>query len=80
VYDAPAVLEALIPGERPHVVFEQFKVTPVAEGAALVTYVSRSAPGDPKPPALRSSLWCVLEGRWQLVFHQGTPLPVDAKP
>ncbi|MFN7930485.1 MAG: DUF4440 domain-containing protein [Blastocatellia bacterium] len=23
----------------------------------------------------RSSLWQWLEGRWQLVFHQGTPIP-----
>lgn len=25
--------------------------------------------------ALRSSIWCVRDARWRLVFHQGTPAP-----
>ena len=42
---------------------------------ALVTYRSvRLTPAAPPFRALRSSVWVHREGRWQIVFHQGTPL------
>jgi hypothetical protein len=75
ITDATSTLDALIAGGRPRIMFEEFKATPVADGVVLVTYVSRSVwePGW-KPTALRSSLWIRREGRWQIVFHQGTRL------
>lgn len=76
VFDTAAVLEALIPGGRPRILLENFTATNVATGVVLVRYVSRSVAGAGwKPPALRSSLWCHRNGRWQLLFHQGTRLP-----
>jgi hypothetical protein len=78
VYDAAAILEVLVPGGRPRIVLEEFKATVVATGVVLVRYVSRSVAGaEWKPPALRSSLWCLREGRWQLFFHQGTRWPSE---
>ena len=81
IYDVATTLEALTAGgARPRLMFEDFRAAPVAPGAMLVTYVSRSVSGPGwKPPALRSSLWCVREGRWQLVFHQGTRLAADSE-
>ncbi len=45
---------------------------------ALVTYRT-SRPGEdgstPQRIALRSSTWVRREDRWQVLFHQGTPVP-----
>jgi glyoxylase I family protein len=46
---------------------EDFAVTRLAAGAALVTYRSR----DPRH-ARRSSIWVRRGGRWVMRFHQGT--------
>jgi hypothetical protein len=76
IYDSSTTLDALTPGGRPRIVLEDFKAAIVADGAVLVTYLSRNAPGPGwKPPALRSSLWIRRAERWQLLFHQGTRLP-----
>jgi hypothetical protein len=76
IYDAAATLGALTPGARPRLVLEDFAVAPVADGAVLVTYRSKTAAGPGwKPPALRSSLWVRSSAGWQLLFHQGTRLP-----
>ncbi|MDP9087567.1 MAG: nuclear transport factor 2 family protein [Pseudomonadota bacterium] len=78
IFDRATVLEALQQGDRPRVVLENFKANVIARGVILVTYLSRSVPGERwTPPALRSSLWCRLQEHWQLVFHQGTPLPAE---
>jgi hypothetical protein len=49
-------------------VVEGFEINGLAEGAALVTY--RAV--HPHQTSLRSSLWVRREGRWKMVFHQGT--------
>ena len=78
IFDRATVLQALVQGDRPRVVLENFKANVIAQGVILVTYISRSVPGARwTPPALRSSLWCRREERWQLVFHQGTSLPTE---
>jgi glyoxylase I family protein len=46
---------------------EDFAVARLGVGVALVTYRSR----DPRH-ARRSSIWVRRNGRWQMVFHQGT--------
>ena len=81
LFDAEAVLDALlVPGGRPRIQLEDFTATAVTAGVVLLGYVSRSVAGAGwKPPALRSSLWCYREGRWQMLFHQGTRLPVDER-
>lgn len=30
--------------------------------------------------ARRSSIWCLRDARWRLVFHQGTPASIQAQP
>ena len=46
----------------------------LAPGVALVTYreVRREDPARPGLASLRSSVWVLRDGRWQMVFHQGT--------
>jgi hypothetical protein len=57
---------------------QSVKMTRLADDVALLTYrSSKSHPGAPRPVhAHRSSIWKRIDGRWQLVFHQGTPLGV----
>jgi hypothetical protein len=47
----------------------------LAEDIALLTYRStRSIALEPATRALRSSLWIYRNSRWQMLFHQGTPI------
>ncbi|HVN83698.1 MAG TPA: DUF4440 domain-containing protein [Candidatus Binatia bacterium] len=49
----------------------QFEVRLLASHIALVTYRAQSHT-EPPIHTLRSSLWQHCEGKWQIVFHQGT--------
>ncbi|MEO0939705.1 MAG: nuclear transport factor 2 family protein [Pseudomonadota bacterium] len=51
-----------------------YSVELVAPGVALATYTSEVRYGDQIEVGRRSSLWVKYDGRWQLRFHQGTPL------
>jgi hypothetical protein len=52
-----------------------FDVAVLAEGVALLTYLSAhmNAAGNPHRHTLRSSVWVCTEAGWQMRFHQGTP-------
>ena len=52
------------------VTLEEFRAEPLGETAALATYQSVHADGVVR----RSSVWVWRDGRWQMLFHQGTPL------
>jgi ribonuclease HI len=43
----------------------------VSDGLILLTYHSEAPHGS----ALRSSWWARSDAGWQIVFHQGTPVP-----
>jgi glyoxylase I family protein len=46
-----------------------------AADIALLTYRStRTTALKVASHALRSSLWVYRDGRWQMIFHQGTPI------
>jgi hypothetical protein len=78
IFDAETVLGALGGvAQRPvraPISLEGFRTERIAPNVVLATYLAR-VPAGPgwKPPTLRSSLWCKRDGRWQIVFHQGTP-------
>ena len=83
IFDAETVLGALggvaqRPSRAP-ISLEGFRTERVAPNVVLATYLAR-VPAGPgwKPPTLRSSLWCKRDGRWQILFHQGTPTPSEA--
>jgi hypothetical protein len=52
----------------------EFHASVLAPGVVLVTYraVRRTAADGQPTRSLRSSVWKVIDGRWQMVFHQGT--------
>jgi len=61
-----------VTGESIDANLRDVQVQMVAEGVALVTYVSEVR-HETLDLANRSSVWVWRDGRWQLRFHQGTP-------
>jgi hypothetical protein len=55
---------------------QNLRVVWLAPDVALATYRSqKSRPSVGQPDrANRSSIWKKIDGRWQMLFHQGTPL------
>lgn len=83
VYDKAQTVAALTeeqkqgPGVVP--VASGFRTSLLADGVALVTYrTERRPPSGPVTRSRRSSIWKQIDGRWQMVFHQGTPVPPEA--
>jgi hypothetical protein len=75
VYTKAAILNFLQEEQEIRVAMREFACQFVSEGVALVTYRSeRLEPGGEAIQALRSSLWVWRDKRWQMMFHQGTPL------
>jgi hypothetical protein len=52
-----------------------FKTLVLAPGVVLATYRAiRHGPSEEQSTSsLRSSIWKWIDGRWQMIFHQGTP-------
>lgn len=79
-FDKPAVLRAL-PAESGAFRYRAFdiQVQSLAPDLAQVRYRSERRAGDEPPrQALRSSLWQRRDGRWRMLFHQGTPISGNA--
>ena len=75
VFSRDAIL-AMLAAEPPRVARQAlgFKVRQLAPGVALTTWrVLR----DDGIETLRSSVWQQQDGRWQMVFHQGTQAAKD---
>jgi hypothetical protein len=60
-----------------HASMSDFQAKLLGPGIALTTYrlikQDREVAGEKH--SLRSSIWKLMDGRWKLVFHQGTPTP-----
>ena len=72
VFDREAIISLLsAEASSPrHLSLRDFACLPLGPDAALVTY--RSASHGLVAEALRSSIWAHRDGRWQMLFHQGT--------
>ncbi len=71
VFDRQAVLSLLASeplSSIPIAVITDFSLTRLAADTVLVTYKAT----QPSRCTLRSSLWVLREGRWLMLFHQGT--------
>ena len=75
VWDKADVVVDLPPKTKIQKSISDFRARKIAPDVVLVTYrVARRA--DPDADAshtLRSSIWKLIDDRWQMVFHQGTP-------
>lgn len=52
-----------------------FELYPLAEGVVLTTYFVVDTTRNRN--TYRSSIWKLIDGRWQLYFHQGTITPLS---
>jgi hypothetical protein len=81
-YDKAEVMVGLA-AEQPlpaglRILASHFEMKILAAGVALVTYrTARPVPGADPARSRRSSIWKLMDGRWQMVFHQGTPLKIE---
>ncbi|HEY1774031.1 MAG TPA: DUF4440 domain-containing protein [Gammaproteobacteria bacterium] len=72
-YDKAQILAALARETGFSASLSDFEAHTLAAGWVLATYRARlQRAAEPTVESLRSSLWCLREGRWQLRFHQGT--------
>lgn len=78
-YSKPEVLAAMADIQVLDYACEGFRVLPLDESNAIVTYVltmKRIENGkEYANRAYRSSLWRRKNGEWRIAFHQATPLP-----
>jgi hypothetical protein len=78
VYDKRQIIEALqqeTPDPTTRISLVDFVARRLASEVILVTY--RTIRPDRPESRLRSSIWKLVEGRWQMVFHQGTPAKIS---
>jgi hypothetical protein len=70
------IISALQSEDSVHRSLGRFEAYPISDQAFLVTYRAvKESPGLPPAESLRSSLWIHRDGRWQMLFHQGTKIP-----
>jgi hypothetical protein len=76
-FDKKQILYRLRKQLSARLTIEQFRVTELGPAAVLVTYRAwaESADGRSEKYSLRSSVWLLRGGEWQMVFHQGTTVP-----
>ncbi len=76
IFDKQATIDGLQHESSVEILLTDYRARILAPDVILFTYRairSASAPGQ-AAQSLRSSIWKRLDGRWQLVFHQGTPV------
>lgn len=56
----------------------EFTATPLGSKLVHATYRVSIRDSDSVRHSLRSSLWIFQSGRWQVLFHQGTPCDAPA--
>jgi len=69
VYRKEMLIDMMTSESSAEVAMKDFEIRPLSPSAALVTYRSVGGAGR---EARRSSVWVMREGRWEMVFHQGT--------
>ncbi|MCF4126515.1 nuclear transport factor 2 family protein [Methylobacterium sp. SyP6R] len=60
--------------ERSELTAYGYELRTLSAGVVLLTYRTvRKVEGVPDMHTLRSSVWKLIDGNWQMAFHQGTP-------
>lgn len=75
MYNKQQVIDELVISSTAQMTIMDFEVKLLAPGVALATYrvIKLNKQGEGTNYSLRSSIWKLNKGRWQMVFHQGTP-------
>ena len=74
VYNKSQIIRALVQDTPTKLSLTDFESTMLSASVALVKYRAVRRTGHSAPPVhtLRSSIWRLTNGQWQMVFHQGT--------
>lgn len=81
VFDKGQIIDALQNQPAVQLWLDEFQVKCLAPDVALVTYRGNCKFPDSEKVShsLRSSIWRNRNGRWEVVFHQGTPSGQEVK-
>ena len=76
IYDKAEVIRWLESDDQSERIGTSFKAHILAENIILLTYISsiKDIPLAESKQAMRSSIWRLTDGKWRMVFHQGTPV------
>jgi hypothetical protein len=75
IYTRQQIIDQLAAESPRHITLSDPFCRQLSEDIALLTYRStRTIALNVSSHALRSSLWVRRDGRWQMIFHQGTPI------
>ncbi|AHE67045.1 DUF4440 domain-containing protein [Legionella oakridgensis] len=76
MHDKAEVARWLMSDERSEYYGVQFDAKQLADEVILLTYISENKEnqGANRKQVFRSSIWRLHQGKWRMVFHQGTPL------
>jgi len=76
VYDKDSMIAELAEEPTTDISISEFKTLALGAEIVLVTYrATISEAGDKSAKSsLRSSIWKLNDGNWQMIFHQGTPI------
>jgi hypothetical protein len=74
VWDKSSIVDSMRTDELDqHITVEDFAARELAPDVVLVTCISKKVAQDQlETSSLRSSIWKRLDGKWQMIFHQGT--------
>lgn len=74
IYNKSQIIELLQKAPTTASSLTEFKTLLLAPDVALATffYFRGAAQDRPAAKSIRSSIWKRMNGRWQMVFHQGT--------
>ena len=79
LYDKEQAISLLTGGHLNPFTATDFSLRPLVPGLVLLSYRTDTKTSPPIT-ALRSSIWRLQNGKWQITFHQGTILPGSAEP
>jgi hypothetical protein len=74
IFNKQQIIAALQDETSIRISLTNFRVQLLAPDVSLITYLAirLDATENQSASSLRSSIWKLIEGRWQIVFHQGT--------
>jgi len=75
IYDKKIILERLPQGNSPTYSLFDFEVVILSEGIVQTRFkIDRVNLDNSKMSSLHTSLWRKTNNKWQMFFHQGTPV------
>lgn len=74
IYDKKSVIEGFQSKDSTQRSLSDFMIKKLDTNTFLATYLAmKQETNGQKSYSLRSSIWKMIENRWQIIFHQGTP-------